>query len=144
MKPVQRNRGDYSYFRDYQTRWRDNDIYGHMNNVVFYEFVDTTINFWLNYSGALPVPKGKVIGLVVHTECDYYSTLGFPNLVTCGLKLAKKGKTSVTYDVGLFNQGEKLCAAQALFVHVYVDSKTYRPIPLPLSLINALMSITNS
>ena len=77
MKPVQKNKNDYIFFKDYETRWRDNDIYGHMNNVVFYEFVDSTINYWLNVSGALPVPKSEVIGLVVQTKCDYFSSLGF-------------------------------------------------------------------
>ena len=144
MKPVQKNKSDYIFFKDYETRWRDNDVYGHMNNVVFYEFVDSTINYWLNVSGALPVPDSNVIGLVVQTKCDYFSVLGFPNPITCGLKLKMQGKTSVSYEVGLFNTDEELSSAQASFVHVYVDRKTRKPVELPKSLIKALASIATS
>ena len=141
MKPVQKNRSNYTFFKDYQTRWRDNDVYGHMNNAVFYEFVDTTINYWLNTSGALLVPNSRIVGLVAHTRCDYFSGMGFPRPVTCGLKLERSGKTSVTYDVGLFRGDEEVSSAQAIFVHVYVDAITRKPVELPTSLKKALASI---
>ena len=144
MKPVQKNKEDYIFFRTYETRWRDNDVYGHMNNVVFYEFVDSIVNHWLNLSGALKVPNDKVIGLVVQTQCNYFDQLGFPNRVACGLKVEKIGKTSVTYDVGLFNEDQFYCAAQVSFIHVYVDSLKRTPVLVPYNLIKALATISKS
>ncbi len=142
MKPIQKNKEDYIFFQSYNTRWRDNDVYGHMNNVVFYEFVDSIVNFWLSKSGALKVPHDETIGLVVRTQCDYFSQLGFPNNVTCGLSVAKIGKTSVSYEVGLFNADEFHCAAQVLFVHVYVDAVSHKPVLLPPQLLNALATLS--
>ena len=144
MKPVQKNKENYIFFKEYETRWRDNDIYGHMNNVVFYEFVDSIINFWLAECGGLQVPNSKIIGLVVNTECNYFSELGYPKPVTCGLRVEKIGNTSVTYDVGLFNSSENLCAAQVTFVHAYVDYVSRNPVSLPNNLIQALSGITTS
>ncbi len=144
MKPVQKNKEDYLFFREYETRWRDNDVYGHMNNVVFYEFVDSIVNHWLNISGALRVPNDETIGLVVKTKCNYFSTLGFPKSVTCGLKVEKIGRTSVTYDVGLFNADEYNCSAQVSFVHAYVDSRTRKPVLLTHSLLKALEEISKT
>ena len=144
MKPVQKNKEDYLFFKAYDTRWRDNDVYGHMNNVVFYEFVDSIVNYWLNISGALKVPKDKTIGLVARTQCNYFSALGFPKSVTCGLKVEKIGRTSVTYDVGLFNANESQCAAQVSFVHVYVDFFTRKPVKLKSNLLKALEEISTN
>ena len=142
MKPIQKNKGNYIFFKEFETRWRDNDVYGHMNNVVFYEFVDSIINSWLAECGGLNVPNSEVIGLVVHSECNYFSQLGFPKPITCGLRAEKIGNTSVTYDVGLFNLDENLCAAQATFVHVYVDFINRTPIKLPAYLVKALSDIS--
>ena len=142
MKPLQKNKGDYIFFKSYQTRWRDNDVYGHINNVVFYEFVDSLVNYWLNISGALKVPNDEIIGLVVRTQCDYFSQIEFPNKITCGLKVGRIGKTSVTYEVGLFKPRQFYCAAQVSFVHVYVDSSERKPTLLPETLVNALSTIT--
>jgi len=142
MKPIQKNKDNYIFFKEYETRWRDNDVYGHMNNVVFYEFVDSIVNSWLSECGGLKVPSSEVIGLVVHTECNYFSELGFPKPVICGLRVEKIGKTSVTYDVGLFNSDQNLCAAQITFVHVYVDSINRNPINLPRHLVKALIDIS--
>ena len=144
MKPLQKNKEDYIFFKTYETRWRDNDVYGHMNNVVFYEFADTIVNHWLNFSNALTVPNDKIIGLVVQTKCDYFDQLGFPNRVACGLKVEKIGKTSVTYDIGLFNEDQFYCAAQVSFVHVYVDSFERTPVLVPKTLIKALETISNN
>jgi len=144
MKPLQKNKEDYIFFKTYETRWRDNDVYGHMNNVVFYEFVDSIVNHWLNLSGALTVPNDKIVGLVVQTQCNYFAQLGFPNSVTCGLKVEKIGKTSVTYDVGLFNEDQFYCAAQVSFVHVYVESVERTPVLVPKTLIKALETISKN
>lgn len=142
MKPIQKNKENYIFFKEYETRWRDNDVYGHMNNIVFYEFVDSIVNLWLAERGGLKVPNSEVIGLVVHTECNYFSELGYPKPVTCGLSVQKIGNTSVTYEVGLFNSDENLCAAQVKFVHAYVNSNNRNPINLPASLVKALLDIS--
>ena len=142
MKPVQKNKKDYIFFESYHTRWRDNDVYGHMNNTIFYEFADSIVNHWLNVSGALKVPNDSTIGLVVHTQCDYFSQLGYPDDVTCGLKIANIGKTSVKYDIGLFKSDQFHCAAQIFFIHAYVDSLKRLPVCLPRSLIAALKTIS--
>jgi acyl-CoA thioester hydrolase len=142
IKLLQKNRNDYKYFEKFTTRWRDNDVYGHMNNVVFYEFVDSIVNNWLNVSGGLKVPDSKVIGLVVETKCTYFSPLKFPEIVNCGLVLDRKGNTSVSYEIGLFNEDQFKTSAQVKFVHVYVDSHTRKPIQLPNSLEHVLNNIT--
>ena len=142
MKPIQKNKDNYVFFKEYETRWRDNDVYGHMNNVVFYELVDSIINSWLAECGGLKVPNSEVIGLVVHTQCNYFSELGYPKPVTCGLRVEKIGNTSVTYDVGLFNSGENLCAAQVTFIHAYVDSINRTSTKLPSYLVKALLGIS--
>ncbi|WP_232823139.1 acyl-CoA thioesterase [Oceanibium sediminis] len=113
------------------TRWRDNDVYGHMNNAVYYEYVDACVNGWIIASGALEVPHGPVIGLVVETGCVFHAALGFPAPLDAGLAVAHVGTSSVRYQVGLFAPDAPTPAAEAHFVHVYVDSGTRRPVPLP-------------
>ncbi len=144
MRALRKNKDNYIFFKSYETRWRDNDVYGHMNNIVFYEFADTVVNHWLNISNALKVPNDDVIGLVVHTQCNYFSQLGYPNMVTCGLKVENIGKTSVTYDIGLFDENQFQCAAQILFVHAYVGFQDRKPTLIPDSLLTALGSISNT
>lgn len=112
-------------------RWRDNDVYGHINNAVFYEYVDTAVNSWLIESGALAVPDGDTVGLVVHSECTYFAPLAFPDLVTAGIRTARVGRSSVTYEVGLFRGADTETAAIARFTHVYVTRDDHRPAPLP-------------
>lgn len=141
VKPSRQKKDSYVFFKKYETRWRDIDVYGHMNNVVFYEFVDSIINFWLNTSGALSVPKNTIRGLVVQTKCDYFSPLFFPHPITCGLRLGQAGKSSVTYEVGLFAENNELCSAQASFVHVYVNSENNKPVVLPKILREALITL---
>ena len=140
IKPSMKS--EYAYFKKMTTRWRDNDVYGHMNNVVFYEFADTIVNEWLQTNGGLDIPNGTIIGLVVETTCTYFSELGFPKSVNSGLKVVKVGNTSVSYEVGLFNGEDENTAARIKFVHVYVDIKTRKPTALPQSLKNSLNSIT--
>ena len=142
MKPVHENKEDYLFFDSYQTRRRANDVSGHMNNTVVYEFADSLVNHWLNISGALTVPNDSVVGLVVHTQCDYFSQIGHPDLVTCGLKVSNIGNTSVSYDVGLFRSDQFYCAAQISFVHVYVSASNRIPVSLPKSLIKAMKTIS--
>ena len=115
-------------------RWSDLDAYGHVNNVVYYSWFDTAVNAWLIEQGALDIHAGGVIGLVIETQCNYFAPLAFPQIVEAGIRVAKLGSSSVRYEVGLFAMGEPLTAAKGHFVHVYVDSTTRRPVPLPAPL----------
>ncbi len=109
----------------------DNDAYGHVNNVVYYSWFDTAVNAHLIEHGALDVQQGTVIGLVVETQCNYFSPLAFPQTVEAGIRVARLGLSSVRYEVALFAHGEVLCAARGHFVHVYVDRVSRRPVALP-------------
>lgn len=124
-------RASYATFREMTTRWHDNDVYGHINNVVYYAFFDSAVNLWLREAAGLAVPGGGVIGLVVETGCTYHASLAWPEPVTAGLRTERIGRTSVTYGVGLFAPGADLAAAEGRFTHVYVDAATRRPVPLP-------------
>lgn len=134
-------RSAYRTYRSIQTRWMDNDVYGHMNNVVHYSLFDTAVNGWLIESGVLDFHSGDQIGLVVETGCRYFGELAFPDLVTAGLRVARIGSSSVRYEVGLFRNAEDMAAAEGFFVHVYVDSETRRPKPLNARLRAALEGI---
>jgi len=119
----------------------DNDAYGHVNNVVYYSWFDTAVNAHLIEQGALDIQDSQVIGLVVETQCNYFAPIEFPQTVEAGLRVARMGKSSVRYDVGLFVQGEPLTAAKGHFVHVYVDRATRRPAPLPEKLKSVLEAL---
>ena len=123
------------------TRWKDNDVYGHVNNVVYYSFFDTAVNRTLIEAGALDIHDGPVIGLVIETQCTYFAPLAFPQTVEAGLRVAHIGRSSVRYEVGLFAQGQEQPAAQGHFVHVYVDRATRRPTDLPAVLLHALQEL---
>lgn len=124
-------RSAYRVFRTIGTRWSDNDVYGHVNNVVYYSWFDTAVNAYLIEQGALDIHAGSVIGLVIETQCNYFAPLAFPQTVSAGLRVAHLGSSSVRYEVGLFADGVDLAAACGHFVHVYVDRETRRPVPLP-------------
>jgi acyl-CoA thioester hydrolase len=130
-RPQTRSRSDYRVFRTIGTRWMDNDLYGHVNNVVYYSWFDTAVNGWLIEQGALDIHHGAVIGLVIETHCNYFAPLAFPQDVQAGLRVAHLGSSSVRYEVGLFAEGGEMAAACGHFVHVYVDRETRRPVPLP-------------
>lgn len=106
-------------------------MYGHVNNVVYYSWFDTAVNAYLIEQGALDVHAGSVIGLVVQTQCQYFSALAFPQTIQAGIRVAKLGRSSVRYEVGLFAKDKVLCAAKGHFVHVYVDRLTRQPMALP-------------
>ena len=120
------------------TRWMDNDVYGHVNNVVYYSYFDTVVNTYLIRQGALDIHAGSVIGLVVETGCRYFAPLTFPDVVVAGLRVARIGNSSVRYEVGLFRNEEQTPAAQGHFTHVYVDRDSRRPIALPAPFRSAL------
>lgn len=124
------SRSGYKVFHTIGTRWMDNDVYGHVNNVVYYSWFDTAVNAYLIEQGVLDIHQGQTIGLVVETHCNYFAPLAFPQSVQAGIRVAKLGNTSVRYEVGLFAQDEPLTAAKGHFIHVYVDRLTRRPMPL--------------
>ena len=137
-RPVTVARSGYRHFLPIGTRWMDNDVYGHVNNVVYYSYFDTVVNEYLIRAGALDFEHGATIGLVVETQCNYFAPLVFPERVEAGLRVARLGASSVRYEVGLFREGEDAPAAQGHFVHVYVDRETRRPVALPDALRAAL------
>lgn len=140
VRPQARPRDHYRVFRPIGTRWMDNDVYGHVNNVVYYSWFDTAVNAWLIEQGALDIHAGEVIGLVIETQCNYFAPLAFPQTIEAGLRVAHLGSSSVRYEIGLFAQGEPLTAACGHFIHVYVDRQTRRPVPLPPSLKTVLQT----
>jgi len=129
-RPAPSQRAAYRAFRAITTRWMDNGVYGHMNNVVHYSLFDTAVNGWLVEKGVLDIHAGARIGLAVETGCRYFAELAFPDIVTAGLRVAHIGNSSVRYEVGLFRNGEGQAAAEGFFVHVYVDRATRRPVRL--------------
>lgn len=141
MAAVPSLRADYRAFRAIPTRWMDNDIYGHMNNVVHYSLFDTAVNGWLIENKVLDMHGGDQIGLVVETGCRYFGELAFPDIVTAAIRVARIGSSSVRYEVGLFRNEEDVAAAEGFFVHVYVDRETRRPKPLNAALRAALETI---
>jgi len=137
-KPTPKARADFRHFRTITTRWMDNDVYAHVNNVVYYSYFDTVVNQYLLESGVLDIAASPVIGLVVETQCSYFSPISFPDLVHAGLRVARIGGSSVRYEIGLFRNDDAAASAQGHFVHVYVERATNRPTPLPARLRAAL------
>ena len=128
----------YWHFLTVPTRWMDNDVYGHVNNVVYYSYFDTVVNGYLISSGALDIEESSVIGLVVETQCRYFKPITFPDAVHAGLRVARLGNSSVRYEIGIFRNDEETAAAQGHFVHVYVDREGRRPTALPREMREAL------
>lgn len=120
-------RAGYRAFRTIQTRWMDNDTYGHMNNVVHYSIFDTAVNGWLIEAGLLDLKAGTEVGLVVETGCRYHAEMMFPDVISAGIRVARIGSSSVRYEVGLFRNEEETASAEGFFIHVYVDRETRRP-----------------
>ena len=124
-------RGTYARFLALETRWMDNDVYGHVNNVVYYSYFDTAVNGYLVEEGLLDVAKSPVVGYVIETGCTFFEPVAFPEALEAGLLVADLGRTSVRYRIGIFKAGGELAAAQGHFVHVYVDRATQRPVEIP-------------
>lgn len=144
-RPQAEGRQAYAQFVRLGTRWMDNDIYGHLNNVVHYSLFDTAVNQYLIAAGALDIHGGAVIGLVVETHCNFFDSLAFPQAVDAGLRVSQRGRSSVRYEIGLFAEGAELCAARGHFVHVYVDRQTRRPVTaLPAPYLDALQALQGS
>ena len=117
----------YKYFHTIPTRWMDNDIYGHINNVVYYSYFDTVVNGYLIEENVLDIQGGNQIGLVVETKCNYFAPLAFPDVIDAGVRVTKIGNSSVRYEIGLFKQGSDEAAAEGHFIHVYVDKDSRKP-----------------
>ena len=134
-------RSAYRHLRAISTRWMDNDIYGHVNNVVYYSYFDTAVNLYLLEQGVLDIERGPVLGLVVETHCNYFSPIAFPDIVHLGLRVARLGSSSVRYELGIFRNDDALASAQGHFIHVYVDRASRRPVVLPNELRTALNAL---
>lgn len=137
-KPTPASRSDYRHFQVIPTRWIDNDVYGHVNNVVYYSYFDTVVNQYLIDSRVLDIEKSTIIGLVVETQCNYFEPITFPDSVHAGLRVARLGSSSVRYEIGLFRNDGDTAAAQGHFIHVYVDRASRRSANVPADMRAAL------
>jgi acyl-CoA thioester hydrolase len=126
-----RTRADFRVFRPLQTRWMDNDVYGHVNNVVYYSYFDTAVNGWLMEATGQDIRQLPAIGVVAETSCRYFSELSFPDALDSGLRIERLGKSSIVYRIGLFRGAAMDACAAGRFVHVYVDAVTRKPVPIP-------------
>jgi acyl-CoA thioester hydrolase len=124
-------RADFPYFRRLQTRWMDNDAYGHVNNVVYYAYFDTAITGFLIKRGVLDYQKSPAFGIAVETHCQFFKELSFPEEIDAGLRVARLGRSSVKYEIALYRKDDPEAAAFGYFVHVYVDRASRRPVPVP-------------
>ncbi|MGE0852016.1 MAG: acyl-CoA thioesterase [Hyphomicrobiaceae bacterium] len=137
-------RSAFPHFVEITTRWNDNDSYRHVNNAVYYEYFDTVVNQFLIEKRALDVERSGIIGLVVETQCQFFSQIAFPSKVHAGLRVAHLGNSSVRYEIGIFSDDQMTASAQGHFVHVYVDRTNSRPMPLPHDLKDALAPLLTS
>lgn len=136
------NKSDYPYFETLPTRWADNDMYGHVNNVVYYAYFDTVVNRLLINKGWLNPLEDKVIAVVAETQCRFFASVAYPQILEIGLLVERVGNSSVTYRLGVFKQDSVEPAAQGRFVHVYVDSQTRQPVAIPAAVRQGLLALT--
>ena len=135
---VVETRDRFAHFLTIPTRWMDNDIYGHVNNVVYYSYFDTVINEYLIRAGGLDIHEGTVVGVCAESDCKFKASFAFPEDVEAGLRVAHLGNRSVRYEIGLFKEGREEAAAVGSFVHVFVDRATMKAVPIPDGLRKAL------
>ena len=131
-------RADYRHFQPIITRWHDNDVYGHVNNVTYYSFFDTAVNTYLIEHGGLDIHDGEVVGFVVSSACDYFASIAFPDRLDIGLRVGKLGNSSVQYELAVFKAGEDEASAAGRFVHVFVDRASNQPVAIAGKLREAL------
>jgi len=134
-------RGDFRVFRAITTRWHDNDVFGHVNNVVYYSWFDTAVTAWLVEGGFLDPVTSEIVGLVVETGCTYFESVAFPEVVEAAIAVERLGTSSVTYRIGIFRQGGEQAVAQGRFTHVYVQRAMQKPVPIPDALRKAMAGI---
>jgi acyl-CoA thioester hydrolase len=137
----QERRANYPRILEIPTRWMDNDVYGHVNNVVYYSYFDTVVNHYLIEAGGLDIHAGAIIGIVVESLCRFHRSIEFPDRIDAGLRVGRLGNTSVRYEIGLFRQGDEEPAATGHFVHVFVDREKRRPTPIPAVIRSALQRL---
>lgn len=140
-RPAPLPRGAYACFRSIATRWADNDVFGHVNNVVYYAWFDTAVTGWLLENLAVEPARAEVIFVVAATRCDYFGSVSFPETVEVGLAVERVGGSSVTYRLGVFREGSSEPSAQGQFTHVYVTRAGQKPVPVPDEVRAALETI---
>jgi len=138
VEAIMSTRGDYRHFLAIPTRWKDNDVYGHVNNVEYYSYFDTVINTYLITAGGLDIHRGGVIGVCAESHCRFLGEFAFPETIDAGLRVEHLGTSSVRYGIGLFRAGRDAPAAEGWFVHVFVNRDTRKSTPLPPTLRAAL------
>ena len=121
----------YLFIHSIETRWMDNDVYGHVNNVIYYSFFDTAVAVYLTAKAGLDYINSTSVGLVIETSCTYFEAIAFPDTVQVGVRVAKLGNSSVRYELAIFKNNQTTASAQGYFVHVYVDKQSQRPVPIP-------------
>ncbi len=131
-------RDRYPHYMALQTRWSDNDIYGHVNNVTYYSYFDTVVNCYLIDEGGLDIQSADVIGVVVETMCNFRESITYPEPLEAGLRVGKLGNSSVRFEIGIFRKGQDEAAAAGHFIHVFVDRSTNKPVPVPDEIRGAL------
>lgn len=139
--PANETRSAYPHLLEIQTRWADNDLYGHVNNVIYYSYFDTVVNRFLIDEGGLDIHQGTVIGVAVETKCVFRRSVAYPERLDAGLRVAKLGNSSVRYEIGIFGESDDKVAAHGHFVHVFVDRASNKPHPIPDGIRAALESI---
>lgn len=137
-KPVARTREQFKFFFHIQTRWADNDIYGHVNNVTYYSYFDTAANALLIQKTGFDIQRSEIIGLVVDSACSFLQELSFPEMIEVGVAIAKIGNSSLRYELAIFKQGQAHAAAQGHFVHVFVDRANRNSTTIPKQMRNVL------
>lgn len=130
-RPPPSLRDAFRWFHTIGSRWMDNDVYGHVNNVVYYSWIDTAVNRFLIDRGLLEIGRSEVVGIVAETGCRYIAQMAYPDAATVGLAVVALGRSSVRYRAGVFRNDEATASADGHFVHVYVDRATMRPVPIP-------------
>ena len=134
-------RADYYHFCPIQTRWGDNDMYGHVNNVVYYSYFDTAVNRFLMEEGGFDPHTAEVIGICPETRCRFIESVRYPDALEVGLRIKKLGNSSVQYEIGVFKVGQEPAVAEGFFVHVFVARESNRPVPIPTAIRAALAAI---
>lgn len=134
MPAVRSQRDSFLHFLPLQTRWMDNDVFGHVNNVQYYSYFDTAVNHYLIQKGWLDIQQGEVVGLVVETRCTYHASVAFPDELEVGLRVERIGNSSVKYGIGIFRKGEQEAVAEGYFIHVYVNRESNTPVSVPADL----------
>ena len=135
-------RANYKHFHPIQTRWNDNDIYGHVNNVLYYAYFDTAVNMFLVEHGGFNPHTAAAIGICPETHCNYHKPVAYPHRLDSGLRITQLGRSSVRYEIAIFIEGEEDAAATGYFVHVFVDRENRKPVPIPTSIREAMETIS--